>query len=70
MASSVARRAARMAILRVLSATLLYISPQPLFDLESDYSPYIARKTMEHRFQRYIVHMEILSASRLSFRPI
>jgi len=56
MASSVARHAVRMAILRVLSLTFLYISPQPpLQNLEPDY---IVRKPMKHRLQRYIVRQE------------
>ena len=65
MTSSAAGRAAGMVILRVLSVTFLYISPQPHFDLEPDY---IVRKPMKHRFQRYIICMEILShASRIHF---
>jgi len=58
MASSAEERAAGMAILRVISVTFLYISPQPHFDLQP---VYITAKRMKHRFQRYIVRTEILS---------
>jgi len=68
MASSVARRAVGMAILRVLSVTFFCtFLLNPHCDLEPDF---IIRKQMKHRFQRYIVHMEMFSIFHTRFKYI